>query len=81
MGSVAGPEGLLPKVFLVWEGCGIKDTRVVGGRVFHFALDGTGEPLVEGDEGLGGEGTWSREGGLPFVGDAGEATSGVLGDF
>jgi hypothetical protein len=66
---------------LVWggEGCGSKDTRAVGGRVLHFALDGTGEPLVEGGEGLGGEGTWSRGGGLPFVGDAGKATSGVLG--
>ncbi len=81
MGSVAGPEGLLPEVFLVWgrEGCGNSDTRAVGGRVSHFALDDTGETLVEGGNGLGGEGTWSRGGGIPVIRDTGEAKSGVLG--
>ena len=81
MGSVAGPEGLFPEVFLGWgrEGCGSSDTRAIGGRVLDFTLDGTGKALVEGGNGLGGEGTWSRGGGLPFVGDAGKATSGVLG--
>jgi hypothetical protein len=81
VGSVAGPEGLFPEVFLVWgrEGCVSSDTRAVGGRVLHFTLDGTGDTLVEGGKGLGGEGTWSRGGGLPVVRDAGKAKSGVLG--
>ena len=53
------------------------DTHTVGGRLFLFELDDTGESLVEGGEGLGGEGTWSRGRGIPFIGDVGKTGSGV----
>ncbi len=72
-------RGCSQRCFWFGGGKGVAARTLARGRVFHFALNDTGEPLVEGGEGLGGEGTWSRGGGLPFVGDADEATCGVLG--
>ena len=60
------------------EECVVSDTRALGGRVFHFALNGAGETLIQGGEGLGGKSTWSRKRGLPVIGYVAETRVGVV---